>query len=182
MPYSELSTLTASERTRFSIDLDEITGEKSVFVCKDSDYEKELDYLKSKVEAGAQYIITQMCFDAEVFQAFVINCRRKGIFVPILPGIMSIVSYGGFKRMTKFCKSRVPEEMLTAMDAVKDDENAFQALVVQLGVELVKKLVKFGVDALHFYTLNTSAITSAILEQLEQSVTLKEDAVMMVTA
>ena len=69
-------------------------------VCLDADFKSELEYLKSKVEAGADVIITQMFFDPEVYATFVSSCREHGITVPILPGIMCLNSYGGFVRMT----------------------------------------------------------------------------------
>lgn len=72
------------------------------------DYANELAYLKSKVDAGGELIITQMFFDVAVFLAFVEDCRAVGITVPIMPGLMVIQAYGGFKRMAAFCKSRVP--------------------------------------------------------------------------
>lgn len=79
------------------------------FVCSDEDYENELDYLHRKVKAGAAMIITQMFFDVNVFLTFVKDCRKKGINVPIIPGLMLVQNYGGFSRMTSFCKTRVPQ-------------------------------------------------------------------------
>lgn len=76
-----------------------------VYVCRDQDFEQELKYLKEKVDAGADFIITQMFFDVKCFLAFVKACRQIGIQCPIVPGIMCIQAYGGFDRMTKFCKS-----------------------------------------------------------------------------
>ena len=79
--------------------------EDGIYVCRDDDFERELNYLKAKVDAGADFIITQMFFDVKCFIAFVKACRRVGIMCPIVPGIMCIQNYGGFDRMTKFCKS-----------------------------------------------------------------------------
>ena len=76
------SKLTESELTRL------VRNEDGVFVCHDADYATELAYLKEKVDAGADLIITQMFFEVEVFDKFVNDCRAVGIAVPILPGIM----------------------------------------------------------------------------------------------
>lgn len=86
--------LTPSEQKRL------VTVGADKFVCSDADFDKELDYLKEKCDAGADCIITQMFFDFEVFEAFVNQARAKGITAPILPGIMLITAHGGFTRMT----------------------------------------------------------------------------------
>ena len=69
-------------------------------------------------------IITQLFYDAEVFLTFVRDVRAAGITVPILPGIMVIMAYGGFNRMTGFCKTRVPTWLREKMDSMKDDDAA----------------------------------------------------------
>jgi methylenetetrahydrofolate reductase (NADPH) len=76
-------------------------------VCLDGDFKAEMQYLKQKVDAGADCVITQMFFDPEVYGSFVSACREAGITVPILPGIMCINSYGGFVRMTNVSTSCV---------------------------------------------------------------------------
>ena len=70
------------------------------YVCSDADFELELAYLKEKCDAGGDAIITQLFYDFDVFLSFHKQCRAKGINVPILPGIMPLNAYGGFKRMT----------------------------------------------------------------------------------
>lgn len=152
--------LTESEKGR----LVEVNGEQ--FVCRDADYETEMEYLKAKVDAGADMIITQMFFDADVFLTFVQDCRERGITVPIVPGVMVIQNYGGFNRMTAFCKSRVPQSVRDAMELAKDDEAAVKATGIQLGTDMCKKLVEAGVCALHFYCLNLEKSTYGIMAQL----------------
>ena len=160
-----LATLTPTELKRYSIDVDE-AGSRKVVVCKDGAFVKELAYLKSKVDAGAQIIITQMFFDTEVFGDFVTSCRAIGITVPILPGIMCISSYGGFKRMSKFCKTRVPESLADELDGIKDDDSAVAKFGVDFGIKMCRRLAELGACGLHFYTLNQSVATSAIIDGL----------------
>jgi methylenetetrahydrofolate reductase (NADPH) len=168
-----IDELTPSELARCSIEHKE-DGTQEILVCKDADFELELEYLKKKVDAGADYIITQMFFDVQVFVNFVTACRAKGINVPILPGIMCISTYGGFKRMTGFCKTRVPAELAAEMEAVKADEVAVKELGFRFGLTMCRNLVASGCRGLHFYTLNTSALTVRILTELGMPRTVKE--------
>jgi methylenetetrahydrofolate reductase (NADPH) len=152
--------LTASEKLRL------VTMTDGDYVCNDADYAGELAYLKEKVDAGAEVIITQMFFDSAVFLQFVKDCRGAGINVPIVPGIMLIQNYAGFNRMIAFCKSRVPTEVRTALDEVKDDDAQVKAVGTRLAVQLCRDLLEAGTPGLHFYTLNTEEATFAVLEAL----------------
>mmetsp|Transcript_20435 Transcript_20435/g.30701 ORF Transcript_20435/g.30701 Transcript_20435/m.30701 type:complete len:415 (+) Transcript_20435:132-1376(+) len=155
-----LDSLSESEKTRYS----EFDGK--MYVCKDEDYKKEMDYLKEKVDAGADMIITQMFFDVEVFKTFVNDCRKWGITCPIIPGLMCINAYPGFKKMTKFCKTRVPKDLEAKMDSMKDDAAAVKAFGVEFGAEVCQKLMDFGVEVLHFYTLNLEKVVYGITDAL----------------
>jgi methylenetetrahydrofolate reductase (NADPH) len=152
--------LSASEASRV------ITLEDGAYVCRDADYQAELAYLKAKVDAGATLIITQMFFDADVFLQFSRDCRAAGISVPIMPGIMLIQNYGGFKRMTAFCKSRVPAALAAALDAAKDDDAAVRAIGIKHGADTCRTLAAAGVKGLHLYTLNLEAGMYGVLKEL----------------
>eukprot|EP00457_Paulinella_chromatophora_P011212 gb/GEZN01011340.1/.p1 GENE.gb/GEZN01011340.1/~~gb/GEZN01011340.1/.p1 ORF type:complete len:338 (-),score=66.55 gb/GEZN01011340.1/:126-1139(-) len=130
--------------------------------------EKDIAYLKQKVDAGGDIVITQLFYDVPTYIAWVKACRKAGIQVPILPGIMPIQSYGGFKKMTAFCKTKVPKEVEEALEEVKDDEEAVKAYGVKLGVQMCKQILESGVSpGLHFYTLNQEDSTAKILEELK---------------
>jgi len=156
----EEATLSESELSRCS----HFDGKS--YVCKDEDYKKEMIYLKEKVDAGADLIMTQMFFDVEVYKTFVNECRAFGIDCPIVPGLMCINAYGGFKRMTKFCKTRVPTSLGDKMDSLKDDPEALKKFGVEFGKEVCEALVEFGVDVLHFYTLNLEKVVYGITDAL----------------
>eukprot|EP00934_Nitzschia_sp_Nitz4_P001392 Nitzschia sp. Nitz4//scaffold86_size83305//45339//46693//NITZ4_005261-RA/size83305-processed-gene-0.9-mRNA-1//1//CDS//3329559247//1392//frame0 len=153
------STMTPAEAGRSS------TFDGKVYTCKEEDYKKEMDYLKKKVDAGADLIITQMFFDTKVFATFVEDCRTWGINCPIVPGLMCINAYPGFCKMTKFCKTRVPTELQAKMDSMKDDPEAVKAFGVEYGVQMCKDLTPLT-SVLHFYTLNLEKVTYGILEGL----------------
>lgn len=154
------STMTESEKARSS------TEGGKVFTCLDDDYKKEMDYLKKKIDAGADFIITQMFFDTKVFGTFVEDCRKWGITCPIVPGLMCINAYGGFCKMTKFCKTRVPTDLRAKMDSLKDDPEAVKAFGIEFGIQMCQDLIEIGVDVLHFYTLNLEKTTYGILSGL----------------
>eukprot|EP01041_Mallomonas_annulata_P004636 gene4636-9204_t len=160
-----IESLTETELQRYCIDTKE-DGTQRILVCKDEDYEVELNYLKEKVDAGASIILTQMFFDAEVYGHFVQQCRAKGITVPIIPGIMALANYGGFKRMTGFCKTRIPPELASRLEAIKEDEAKIKALGVEIGTALCRRVVELGAPGLHFYTLNMSDVTFGTLSAL----------------
>ena len=163
--YDALST---SEKLRCSKSIDEVSGETCYFVCSDEDYENELDYLKAKVDAGASAIFTQMFFDSNIFIAFYKACREKGINVPIIPGIMCINSIAGTYRMAKFCKSALPNELIEAMEQVnQDDSDAVKAFGIEQGIKVSKELLDFGVQGLHYYTLNLEKVVRGIVDGIQ---------------
>ena len=112
------------------------------------------------------FIITQMFFDAEVFKTFVEDCRKWGIDCPIVPGLMCINAYPGFKKMTKFCKTRVPKPLEEKMDSMKDDPDAVKKFGVEFGAEICRNLLDSGVKILHFYTLNLEKVVYGITDEL----------------
>lgn len=77
-----------------------------------------------QIDAGGEFIVTQLFYDCGKFIKFVADCREIGITCPIIPGIMPIMTYGGFKRMTGFCKTYVPQEILDTLEPIKDNDQA----------------------------------------------------------
>mmetsp|Transcript_4082 Transcript_4082/g.6393 ORF Transcript_4082/g.6393 Transcript_4082/m.6393 type:complete len:410 (+) Transcript_4082:103-1332(+) len=161
------SSMTESEKGRCS------TLDGKTYTCRDEDYKKEMVYLKEKVDAGADFIITQMFFDTQVFIQFVKDCRAYGIMCPVVPGLMCLNAYAGFRKMTKFCKTRVPTDLDEGMEQRKDaDKDAMREYGVSYGTQMCRDLVEFldtdvAPYALHFYTLNLEKVVYGILEALD---------------
>ncbi|CAI6010024.1 unnamed protein product [Closterium sp. NIES-65] len=130
------------------------------------EYQKDLEYLKAKMDAGADLIVTQLFYDVDIFLKFVADCRAMGVSEPIIPGIMPITTYGGFKRMTAFCKTKVPQSILDALEPIKDNEEAVRAYGIQQGTEMCRRILDAGIHTLHMYTLNQDKTTIAILKNL----------------
>eukprot|EP00891_Asterochloris_glomerata_P001320 jgi/Astpho2/1320/e_gw1.00024.9.1_t len=129
-------------------------------------YQRDLAYLKEKVDAGGEVIVTQLFYDVEIFLKFVEDCRDIGIDVPIIPGIMPIMTYGGFKRMTGFCKTKVPKDILSTLESIKDNDEAVKQFGIDLGTQMCRRILDSGVPGLHMYTLNTEVSSVSILENL----------------
>lgn len=129
--------------------------------------EEDMAYLKKKVDAGADIIITQLFYDTDLYIDWVKKCRAIGIKCPIVPGIMPIQSYPGFKKMTGFCKTKVPQEISDALEPIKDDPDAVLEYGIQLIVDMCKKIKAAGVcQGFHFYSLNKEYAVTKIVEEL----------------
>jgi Methylenetetrahydrofolate reductase len=101
----------------------------------------DIHYLKEKLDAGADFVITQLFYDADLFIRYVHDCRSVGITAPIIPGIMPIMAYGGFSRMTAFCKTYVPQAICDKVESLKDDDAGLKEYGVALGVDMCKKIL-----------------------------------------
>lgn len=132
----------------------------------EKNYWANIDYLKQKIDAGGELIVTQLFYDVDIFLKFVKDCREKGIKAPILPGIMPIMTYGGFKRMTGFCKTKVPQDLLDKVEELKEDEEGLKAFGIQHGAAMCKKILDAGIPGLHMYSLNLEATVLGILQIL----------------
>jgi methylenetetrahydrofolate reductase (NADPH) len=128
--------------------------------------ESDLGYAREKVEAGASFLITQLFFDNELYFDFVEDARRAGIDVPIIPGIMPITNYGQIKRFTEMCGATIPDELTTQLDGRADDPDAVAELGVAYATLQCSDLLARGAPGIHFYTLNRSTATRAILAAL----------------
>lgn len=131
-----------------------------------SDVDQLIDHLKEKVDAGGSFVVTQMFYDAENFIEWVKKCRAKGITVPIIPGIMPIQTYASFIRRSTWTKTRVPPEWMEALEPVKNDDSAVRDIGKRLIAEMCRKLLAFGINHLHFYTMNLAQATILVLEEL----------------
>jgi methylenetetrahydrofolate reductase (NADH) len=128
--------------------------------------EDDLRYLKEKVDAGVDYLITQLFFDNALYFDFVDRARAIGIDVPIIPGIMPITGYGQIAKITSMCGATMPEHVLTELDARQDDPRAVADFGVSYATMQCADLLAKGAPGVHFCTLNRSPATRAILSTL----------------
>ena len=129
--------------------------------------EDDLRYLKETVDAGARFLITQLFFDNAAYFDFVERARGIGIDVPIVPGIMPILDVAQITRITALCGSDIPAGLRTALEARADQPDAVRDLGVAFATLQCAELLRGGAPGIHFYTLNRSPATRAILSALK---------------
>lgn len=130
------------------------------------DLDTDLVNLQRKVDAGAQFLVSQLFFDNQVYFDFVARARAAGIAVPIIPGIMPITNVDQVRRFTQMCGASIPDTLLVELDRLKDNEDAVLSQGVAYATAQCFDLLQRGAPGIHFYTLNKSAATRTILTAL----------------
>ena len=127
--------------------------------------ETDIANLKKKVDAGADYIITQMFFDNSVFYSFRDRCRQAGISVPIIPGLKPLSTYRQTTLLPQSFSIDIPVELTEALKGAGDDKDAAYGIGTQWCISQCKDLLKHGVPAVHFYTMGKSRNITEILKE-----------------
>jgi methylenetetrahydrofolate reductase (NADPH) len=130
------------------------------------DMASDLRFLKQKVDSGVSFLITQLFFDNEAYFRFVDEARAVGIDVPIIPGIMPITDVGQIKRFTDMCGACIPQALLEQLESRAHCPDAVLELGVSYATLQSAELLARGAPGIHFYTLNRSPATRAILAAL----------------
>jgi len=129
--------------------------------------EVDLQNLKRKVDAGADFLISQLFFDNADFLAFRDRAVRAGIRVPMIAGIMPILSVNQVKRFTQMCGAAIPKVLLRRIEAVEDDAEAVRHIGMYHATQQCTELLRNDVAGIHFYTLNRSTATRAIYQMIK---------------
>jgi methylenetetrahydrofolate reductase (NADPH) len=119
-----------------------------------SNAEIDLDNLKRKVDAGASFVTTQLFFDNTAYYRFVEKCRARGITVPILPGIMPVLSLKQVKRFTEMCGAHLPQQLVTRLEAAAEIPDVVEIIGVDWALDQIRGLLANGAPGYHLYIMN----------------------------
>ena len=132
------------------------------------DLARDIEHLRLKVAAGVDFVITQLFYDNADYFAFVERARGAGIRVPLVPGIMPITNRAQIERIAGLCGARIPAQLRDQLDAAGGDEGRVQAVGIDYAAAQCRALLAGGAPGIHFYTLNQSPATAAILAELRR--------------
>jgi methylenetetrahydrofolate reductase (NADPH) len=128
--------------------------------------EADLRFLKEKVDAGAVAVITQLFFDNDDYFRFVEDLRKLGVAVPIVPGVLPILSAPQVRRFAALCCSKIPPKLDKELAKVENDDGAAVEMGIEYASRQCEQLIQFGVAGVHFYSLNKSYSVQAICKNL----------------
>ena len=128
--------------------------------------EHDLTHLKEKVDAGVEFVITQLFYVNAEYFAFVARARAAGVTVPIVPGIMPITNVAQIERIAQLSNARIPQELQAELDRVRDDDAAALAVGIDYATAQCRALLAGGAPGIHFYTLNQASLTATIWRRL----------------
>jgi len=129
-------------------------------------FEVDMKNLQRKVAAGADVVITQLFYDNADFFRFRDECQKLGITAPIIPGILPVTNLGQIQRITSLCKAKLPAEFIAKLGE-KDSADWQFDVGVDFATRQVQELIDSGIPGIHFYVLNKSPATSAVLERVK---------------
>jgi methylenetetrahydrofolate reductase (NADPH) len=127
---------------------------------------EDLDHFKQKVWAGANSAITQYFYNPDAYFRFVDNCATRGVFIPIVPGIMPISNVEQLIRFSDTCGAEIPRWLRWRLQELADDKEGLQALGIDVVTKLCERLMLGGAPGFHFYTLNQAELTLEIARRL----------------
>lgn len=131
-----------------------------------STMDEDLTHLKEKVDAGCEYLTTQMFFDNNIYYRFMYKALQKGINVPVVPGIMPVTNAAQVKRTTSLTGNLVPAKFLSIVDRFGDDPEAMKQAGIAYATEQIIDLIANGVNHIHIYSMNKPDVAGAIMDNL----------------
>jgi methylenetetrahydrofolate reductase (NADPH) len=134
--------------------------------CKEGKY-VDWDRLKAKIDCGADFVITQLFFHNADFFEFRDYLTKLGVTVPIVPGIIPILTVGQIRRFTALCGAKLPGPLLAALEKIGDDDEAATQFGIDYATQQCLELLRGGVPGLHFYTLNKAHSTVQVVKNLK---------------
>lgn len=134
--------------------------------CKDLD--KDIENLKRKVDSGVDFLVTQLFFDNRHYFDFLDRAQKANINIPVIPGIMPILNFKQIKRFTKMCGASLSPSLLAKFEEIEDDSEKVRQTGIEHAIDQCRELLENKAPGIHFYTLNRSKATLAILGALKE--------------
>lgn len=131
--------------------------------------EQDLENLKRKVDAGADFVTTQLFFDNQIYFDFIERCKQAGIEVPILPGLLCIISVDQVRRFCALCETNIPEALEAQLTDAGDDKKKVEAVGAEWILTQTRELLEKDAPGIHLYILNRSGPAKKILDGLKQA-------------
>ncbi|MBT5549426.1 MAG: methylenetetrahydrofolate reductase [NAD(P)H] [Nitrospina sp.] len=133
-----------------------------------SNLDKDIENLQRKVDSGVDFLITQLFFDNRHYFDFLEKAQKKNINIPVIPGIMPILNFKQIQRFTKMCGAHLADSMIAKFEDVQDDMEKVRQMGIDHAIMQCRELLENKAPGIHFYTLNRSKATLAILEELKE--------------
>ncbi|MAF52256.1 MAG: methylenetetrahydrofolate reductase [NAD(P)H] [Chloroflexi bacterium] len=133
------------------------------------DLESDMKFTRLKIDLGAEFLITQLFYDNDDYYAFVDRAQKAGVNVPIIPGLMPVLSASQIRRITGMCGASIPKELDELLDRHGDDNRAVRQIGIEHTTRQASDLLDSGVPGVHFYVLNRRFSMTRILENLRES-------------
>ncbi len=162
--FGHASELTAFIRGKYAFSIGGACYPECHVECRDP--VQDLHHLKLKVEAGADFLITQLFFEPKVYFDFVLRAHAAGIRLPIIPGVMPVTNVDQLERFTSMCGASIPAELRSRLEKVRDDPDKVKDAGIEHATQQCIRLLEGGAPGIHFYTLNRSPSTRAIFTHL----------------
>ena len=131
--------------------------------------DKDIEFLKKKIDAGATMAITQFCFDYEIILTYRDLLQKHNINIPIIPGIMPTTNFKGIKKMAKRCSTSIPKWLENKYNGLEDRLDERKKVSKEVAIDFCQKLISNDFRAIHFYTLNQSELTLSVCQSLNIS-------------
>ena len=129
-------------------------------------FDDDINVLLKKQELGAKVAYTQVFFDNESYYKFFDLCRKKGVTIPIIPGIMPVISYNQLKRIVELSGTKIDSKVMSYFEKYKDSKEDTIKAGIEFASQKSKKLIEFGAKGMHFYTLNKAKSSLEVIKNI----------------